>query len=68
MLIIPQGGIYIFASMKKGELVKQSEMDLIAEAALIAAAYKSEVETRLVLEAAIGEYGSQSDSPAPSED
>ena len=45
VLVIPLGGVYIFR-FYEGELVKQTEVELIAQAALIAAVYKREVETR----------------------
>ena len=44
VLVIPLGGVYIFR-FYEGELVKQTEVELIAQAALIAAVYKREVES-----------------------
>ncbi|MSP41034.1 MAG: hypothetical protein EXR70_21295 [Deltaproteobacteria bacterium] len=44
VLVIPAGGIFIFR-IYEGELVKQTEIELIAQAALIAAMYKNEVAT-----------------------
>ncbi|HWH77870.1 MAG TPA: histidine kinase dimerization/phospho-acceptor domain-containing protein, partial [Candidatus Binatus sp.] len=43
VLVIPLGGIYIFR-IYEGELVKQTELELIAQAALIAAVFKNEAE------------------------
>ena len=44
VLILPLGGIYVFR-FYEGELVKQTEAELIAQAALIAAIYKREVDS-----------------------
>jgi signal transduction histidine kinase len=52
VLVIPLGGIYIFR-IYESELVKQTESELIAQAVLIAAVYKSEVEALSKLD----EYG-----------
>ena len=49
VLVIPLGGVYVFR-FYEGELVKQTEVELIAQAALIAAVYKREVETLLKLD------------------
>jgi len=56
VLVIPLGGVYIFR-IYEGELVKQTELELIAQAALIAAVYRSEVEARLKLHGKAGDYG-----------
>lgn len=56
VLIIPLGGVYVFR-FYEGELVKQTEVELIAQAALIAAVYKREVETLLKLDGAVADYG-----------
>jgi len=56
VLVIPLGGIYIFR-IYEGELVKQTEVELIAQAALIAAVYKNEVEALVNLDGKTGEYG-----------
>ena len=41
----------------KRELVKQTELELIAQAALIAAVYKSEVAALVKLDGKAGDYG-----------
>lgn len=56
VLIIPLGGVYVFR-FYEGELVKQTEVELIAQAALIAAMYKKEVETLLKADDAVADYG-----------
>jgi len=56
VLVIPLGGIYIFR-FYEGELVKQTEQELITQAALIAAVYKSEVAALVKLDGKAGEYG-----------
>jgi signal transduction histidine kinase len=66
VLVIPAGGIYIFR-IYEGELVKQSELELIAQAALIAALYKSEVATLVKLDGTVGTYGRKV-NPAPAGD
>jgi hypothetical protein len=43
VLVIPLAGVYIFR-IYENELVKQTELELIAQAALIAAMYKNEVQ------------------------
>lgn len=58
VLVIPLGGIYVFR-FYEGELVKQTEVELIAQAALIAAVYTREVETLLKLNGTMPEYGSK---------
>ena len=62
VLVIPAGGIYIFR-IYEGELVKQSELELIAQAALIAALYKSEVATLVKLDGTVGAYGRKVNPP-----
>ncbi len=56
VLVIPLGGSYIFR-IYEGELVKQTELELIAQAALIAAVYKNEVDALVKLDGKAGEYG-----------
>ncbi|HET7004193.1 MAG TPA: HAMP domain-containing sensor histidine kinase [Candidatus Binatia bacterium] len=56
VLILPLGGIYIFR-FYEGELVKQTEIELIAQAALIAAIYKREVDALLQHQVGAAEYG-----------
>ena len=56
VLVIPLGGVYVFR-IYEGELVKQTESELIAQAVLIAAVYKNEVEALVKLDAKAGEYG-----------
>lgn len=56
ILVIPLGGISIFR-IYEGELVKQTESELIAQAVLIAAVYKNEVEALAKLDAKSGDYG-----------
>lgn len=58
VLILPLGGVYVFR-FYEGELVKQTEVELIAQAALIAAVYKREVETLLKREGGVAEYGAK---------
>lgn len=58
VLIIPLGGVYVFR-FYEGELVKQTEVELIAQAALIAAVYKREVETLLKLDGSVADYGAK---------
>ena len=63
VLVIPAGGIYVFR-IYEGELVKQSELELIAQAAVIAALYRSEVETLAKLDGTVGAYGRKVNPPA----
>lgn len=58
VLVLPLGGVYVFR-FYEGELVKQTETELIAQAALIAAVYKREVETVLKLEGVLADYGAK---------
>lgn len=58
VLILPLGGVYVFR-FYEGELVKQTEVELIAQAALIAAIYKREVETLLMREGGVAAYGAK---------
>ncbi len=67
VLVIPAGGIYIFR-IYEGELVKQSELELIAQAALIAALYKSEVATLVKLDGMVGAYGRKVNPPAAADE
>ena len=43
VLVLPAGGIY-FLKLYENELVRQTELELISQAALIAALYKREIE------------------------
>lgn len=56
VLFIPLGGVYIFR-FYEGELVKQTEIELIAQAALIAAMYKSEVAATVKAGGSLKAYG-----------
>ncbi len=56
VLVIPLGGIYVFR-IYEGELVKQTELELITQAALIAAVYRSEAAALVKLDGKAGEYG-----------
>ena len=67
VLVIPAGGIYIFR-IYEGELVKQSELELIAQGALIAALYKSEVATLVKLDGMVGAYGRKVNPPAAADE
>jgi len=58
VLILPLGGVYVFR-FYEGELVKQTEVELIAQAALIAAVYKREVETLLKIDGVVADYGAK---------
>ena len=58
VLILPLGSIYVFR-FYEGELVKQTESELIVQAALIAAVYKREVETLLKLDTRVADYGAK---------
>jgi signal transduction histidine kinase len=58
VLILPLGGVYVFR-FYEGELVKQTEAELIAQAALIAAIYKREVDALLKLEGGVADYGTK---------
>ena len=58
VLILPLAGVYVFR-FYEGELIKQTEVELIAQAALIAAVYKREVETLLKLEGVRADYGAK---------
>ena len=59
VLILPLGGVYVFR-FYEGELVKQTEVELIAQAAMISAVYRREIETLLMREGGVAEYGRQS--------
>ena len=67
MLVIPLGGVYIFR-FYEGELVKQTEVELIAQAALIAAVYKREVETLMKPDGPSGDYGNKVAVPPTRDD
>ena len=56
MLILPLGGVYVFR-FYEGELVKQTEVELIAQAAMISAVYRREIETLLMREGGVAKYG-----------
>src|SRR5262245_49420834 len=56
VLLIPLGGVFVFR-LYEGELIKQTEVELIAQAALIAAIYKSEVATFLKGDVKAESYG-----------
>ena len=56
VLVIPLGGVFVFR-LYEGELIKQTEVELIAQAALIAAIYKSEIATFMKDEVKTGSYG-----------
>ena len=55
VLVLPLGGIY-FLRIYENELVKQTELDLISQAALISASYKREIEM-LAAGGALKRYG-----------
>ena len=67
VLVIPLGGVYIFR-FYEGELVKQTEVELIAQAALIAAVYKREVETVMKPDGPVGDYGNKVAVPPTRDD
>lgn len=67
VLVIPLGGVYIFR-IYESELVKQTELELIAQAALIAALYRSEVEARLKLDGKAGDYGTKVNLAPPADE
>lgn len=66
VLILPVGGIY-FLKLYENELVKQTELELISQAALIAALYKREIEA-LTLDPSREPHGTRITPPAVSED
>jgi hypothetical protein len=57
VLILPLGGVY-FLRIYENELVKQTELELISQAAFISAVYKGEIEI-LAAEFGIPDYGAQ---------
>lgn len=63
VLILPLGGVY-FLRIYENELVKQTELELISQAALISAVYKREIEI-LAGEPASRDYGIPVNAPAP---
>ena len=63
VLIIPLGGIYIFR-IYEGELVKQTELELISQAALISAMYKHEVQLLVKQRGRESDYGIPLELPA----
>ena len=67
VLVIPLGGVYIFR-IYEGELVKQTEVELIAQAALIAAMYNNEVEALAKLDGKLVDYGRKISSPRAGEE
>ena len=67
VLVIPLGGIYIFR-LYESELVKQTEVDLITQAALIASLYKSEVAALATPKGKIGAYGRKVNVPTPGDE
>jgi signal transduction histidine kinase len=62
VLVLPVGGVY-FLRIYENELVKQTELELISQAAVISALYKREIET-LAAGQARNNYGTQI-APAP---
>ena len=65
VLVLPLGGIY-FLRIYENELVKQTELELISQAALISAVYKREIEI-LTAEPKRRDYGVKV-IPAPAGD
>jgi signal transduction histidine kinase len=66
VLLIPLGGVFVFR-LYEGELIKQTEVELIAQAALIAAIYQSEVATLIKGDGKAESYGKKI-SAAPDRD
>jgi signal transduction histidine kinase len=67
VLVIPLGGVYVFR-FYEGELVKQTEVELIAQAALIAAVYRNEVAALVKLDGKADAYGKRVNPPTPGDD
>lgn len=63
VLILPLGGVY-FLRIYENELVKQTELELISQAAFIAAVYKREIAI-LAGQTNSGGYGIRVDAPPP---
>ena len=66
VLVLPLGGIY-FLRIYENELVKQTELELISQAALISAVYKREIDV-LTAEQARPEYGIKINPPPIADD
>ena len=66
VLILPLGGIY-FLRIYENELVKQTELELISQAALIAAAYRREIHILTAREPR-QDYGMKISSPSVPDD
>jgi signal transduction histidine kinase len=66
VLLIPLGGVYVFR-FYEGELVKQTEVELIAQAALIAAVYKDEVAVLAKSDGQADSYGRKVDFKPPAD-
>jgi signal transduction histidine kinase len=64
LLLLPLAGIFFFR-VYENELVKQTELELISQAAFIAAAYKQEVGSLLESAGDKRPYGIQVNSPWP---
>lgn len=62
VLIIPLGGVYVFR-FYEGELIKQTELELIAQAALTAAVYRNEVTALAKRDGKAGDYGRKVNLP-----
>jgi len=56
VLVIPLGGIYVFR-IYEGELVKQTELELIAQAALVASMFKHEIDLQRQSAGGAHDYG-----------
>ena len=67
VLVIPLAGVYFFR-IYENELVKQTELELIAQAALIAAIYKNEVQEVVKQSHRENGYGIQLNLPTSSEE
>jgi signal transduction histidine kinase len=67
LLLLPLGGI-VFFRIYENELVKQTELELISQAAFVAAIYKSEVGRLLASKGNAPSYGIKAAAPWPVEE